>query len=384
MIDAAPSVGAVSAPWDERFMRLALALGERHLGLTWPNPSVGALVVDERGGVPRVVAQGITQPGGRPHAERVALAGAGPAARGATLYVSLEPCSHHGRTPPCADAVREAGVARVVTALEDPDPRVSGRGHALLRAAGIAVTPGLLSDQARRLHRGHVLRVTRGRPAVTLKLARTADGFAARGAHSRRAGGRLLITGETANGRIHLMRAHADAIMVGVGTILGDDPLLTVRLPGLENRSPVRVVIDSRLRTPPTARVVTSAATIPTWVIATEHAPVEAERHLVEAGVEVLKAPASTEGVDLASALNLLGARGITRVFSEGGPRLAGSLIAADLVDDVAVLTSATALGEYGIPAIGPGLRRALEQSFEKVGTETLGPDRLDLFEKVR
>ena len=175
-------------------------------------------------------------------------------ARGATLYVSLEPCAHHGRTPPCVDAIIPAGIARVVTALEDPDPRVSGRGHARLRAAGITVTTGVLADEARRSHRGHIRRIRDGRPATTLKLARTADGFA-----SRLDGPRLMITGEALNARVHLMRAHADAILVGVGTVLADDPLLTVRLPGLEERSPVRVILDSRLRTPPNAQVVTGA-----------------------------------------------------------------------------------------------------------------------------
>src|SRR5688500_5100600 len=161
-------------------MHQALSLGERHLGMTWPNPSVGALVVNLNGGEPRLVAQGVTGAGGRPHAERQALAAAGAAARGATLYVSLEPCAHHGKTPPCIEAIIPAGVARVVTALEDPDPRVSGRGHASLRAAGIAVSTGVLADEARRSHRGHIRRVRDGRPAMTLKLARTADGFASR------------------------------------------------------------------------------------------------------------------------------------------------------------------------------------------------------------
>jgi diaminohydroxyphosphoribosylaminopyrimidine deaminase/5-amino-6-(5-phosphoribosylamino)uracil reductase len=363
---------------DERFMRMAIALGERHLGLTAPNPSVGALVVRKDGAGPLIVSQGVTGRGGRPHAERIALEAAGEAARGATLYVSLEPCSHHGRTPPCVDAILSAGIARVVTALEDPDPRVRGRGHRFLQERGVAVTTGVLADEARRAHRGHILRATEGRPALTLKLARTADGYAA-----RLSGERLLITGERSNGRTHLMRARADAIMVGVGTVLADDPQLTVRLPGLEDRSPVRVILDSRLRTPPSATVARTAREVPTWVIATEAAPSEAEAPLAALGVRVLHAPAREGRLDVAAALRLLAAEGITRVFSEGGPRCAEVLVEEDLVDEFALATSAVPLGEPGVPALGPRLSAALSERFRLVATEDLGPDRLDLYERA-
>lgn len=343
---------------DERFIRLAIALGQRNLGLTWPNPSVGCVVVDESGEVPVIVAQGVTQPGGRPHAERVALAEAGERARGATLYVSLEPCSHHGKSPPCSDAVIASGVARVVSALEDPDDRVAGLGHTLLREAGIAVTEGCLREQAFRAHRGHITRVTKGRPAVMVKLARTTEGFAG---NSR--GARLMITGERANARVHMMRAHADAIMVGIGTVLADDPQLTVRLPGLEARSPVRVVIDSHLRTPPTARVVAGAREIPTWIVATVDAPVEAERALVERGVEVMRVSADAAGhVVLPEALKLLGTRGLTRVFCEGGPGLADSLAQDDLIDQLVLMTGRSARGEGDIPALGMALQERMDE----------------------
>lgn len=366
------------AACDERFMRLALALGARHLGLTWPNPSVGAVLVDVAHGAPRIVAQGITQAGGRPHAERIAVEAAGPAARGATLYVSLEPCSHHGRSPPCADAIIVSGVARVVSALEDPDPRVNGQGHARLRAAGVRVTTGVLAGEARRLHRGHALRVTEGRPAVTLKLAQTKDGYAAR-AH----GPRLLITGERANARTHLLRARADAVLVGVGTILADDPQLTVRLPGLEHRSPVRVVIDSRLRTPPTARVAATARDAPTWIVAAPDAPREAERRLAEAGVRVLRVGADGKGrIVLKPALRLLAEQGLTRVFSEGGPALGDALAAAGLLDEVVLVTGGSALAEEGVPALSPPLRTALDTAFQHVGSEAAGADRFDFFER--
>ena len=376
---AAGAEALAESALDERFMRMALSLGERHLGTTWPNPSVGALVVRGEGEAPLIVGQGVTGAGGRPHAERQALAGAGDAGRGATLYVSLEPCAHHGRTPPCVDAIIPAGIARVVTALEDPDPRVSGRGHARLRAAGITVTTGILADEAHRSHRGHIRRIRDGRPATTLKLARTADGFA-----SRLEGPRLMITGEALNARVHLMRAHADAILVGVGTVLADDPLLTVRLPGLEERSPVRVILDSRLRTPPDAQVVTGAGAVPTWIVAADTAPVAAEQKLSTMGVTVLRVGVDDTGrLDVRQALALLAARGITRVFTEGGPSLADCFARLDLLDEVVVSTGPVPLGEPGRPAIGRDLREALDTRFRPVGSEMAGIDRMDAYERA-
>jgi len=363
---------------DERFMRMALALGERHLGLTWPNPSVGALVVREDGEGPLIVAQGVTERGGRPHAERIALEAAGSAAHRATLYVSLEPCSHHGKTPPCVDAIVAARVARVVTALEDPDPRVRGRGHRFLEARGIEIVTGILAEEARTAHRGHILRTAKGRPAVLLKLAQTADGYAA-----RLSGSRLYITGERSNCRTHLIRAHADAIMVGVGTVLADNPQLNVRLPGLEDRSPVRVILDSRLRIPESAYLVRTAREVPTWVVAVEDAPVEPEHRLVAAGVEVMRVRSRAGRLDVPEALGLLATRGITRVFSEGGPSLGEVLMAHDLVDEFALATSSAPLGEPGVPALGPELRAALKARFRLASIEQLGPDRLERFERV-
>lgn len=362
---------------DERFMRLAIALGERNLGLTWPNPSVGAVIVDESGDAPVILAQGATQPGGRPHAERVALAAAGERARGATLYVSLEPCSHHGKTPPCADGVIEAGIARVVSAIEDPDSRVAGHGHARLRSAGIEVVTGCLEPLARRAHRGHITRVTKGRPAVTVKLARTTEGFA-----GSRQGPRLMITGETANAKIHLMRAHADAIMVGVGTVLADDPRLDVRLPGLENRSPICVVIDARLRTPPSARVVAGAREIPTWIVTTVAAPNEAEKTLVARGVEVLRVSSDETGrVSLPEALALLGTRGLTRVFCEGGPELADALAQADLIDELVLVTGRSARGQGDVPALGLALQDRMD-TLNLSADEQVGSDLFMFWEK--
>ncbi|MFL5158111.1 MAG: bifunctional diaminohydroxyphosphoribosylaminopyrimidine deaminase/5-amino-6-(5-phosphoribosylamino)uracil reductase RibD [Microvirga sp.] len=362
---------------DERFMRLAIALGERNLGLTWPNPSVGSIVVDESGDAPVILSQGATQAGGRPHAERVALAAAGVRAKGATLYVSLEPCSHHGRTSPCADAVVEAGVTRVVSALEDPDSRVAGLGHARLREAGIDVTGGCLARDARRAHIGHITRVTKGRPAVTVKLARSTEGFA-----GSRQGLRLMLTGAIANAKVHLMRAHADAIMVGVGTLLADDPLLNVRLPGLEARSPIRIVVDSHLRTPPTAGVVAGARDIPTWIVTTVTAPVAAEKALTEHGVEVMRVAAGESGrVLLPEALELLGTRGITRVFCEGGPELADALAEADLVDELVLVTGRSARGQGDVPALGPSLQDRIDH-LDCRAEEQIGPDLFMFWER--
>lgn len=360
-------------------MREALALGADHLGLTWPNPSVGAILVSHASGAPEIVGRGATQPGGRPHAERVAIDAAGPRAKGATLYVTLEPCSHHGKTPPCAEAVIAAGIARVVYALPDPDPRVSGRGAALLRQAGIAVTAGVLAEEAARDHLGHVTRVTKGRPAIHLKLARTPDGFAAASGPQR-----LIITGPAAQEHVHHLRVHADAIMVGVATVLADDPQLTVRLPGLEARSPVRVVVDARLALPTEAALVRSAGAPPTWVVTTIDAPVETERRLVGLGAEVMRVGADDAGrVRLDEAVRLLAARGITRLFSEGGPRLADALAGADLVDEVTLLTGPTPLAAPGLPAVGPALAHHMATHMVRRADGALGADRIETYERV-
>ncbi|MBO0757016.1 MAG: bifunctional diaminohydroxyphosphoribosylaminopyrimidine deaminase/5-amino-6-(5-phosphoribosylamino)uracil reductase RibD, partial [Bradyrhizobiaceae bacterium] len=254
------------------FMTVALALGRRAFGNAWPNPAVGAVLIRNENGVPIVVGRGWTQPGGRPHAETEALRRAGGAARGATLYVTLEPCSHHGKTPPCADAIIAAGVIRVVSALEDPNPEVAGRGHARLRAQGVRVDVGLGAEEAARAHAGHITRVRFGRPHLTLKLAISADNKVA-------LAGRIptAISGPAARDFVHLMRAQNDAIMVGIGTVMSDDPLLTCRLPGMERRSPVRVVLDPRLRLPLTSALARTAEAVRTWVIAGPDAPRAAE-----------------------------------------------------------------------------------------------------------
>jgi len=339
---------------DERFMAAALSFGRRAMGTCAPNPAVGALIVRE--GV--VVGRGVTSPGGRPHAERNAIDDAGDAARGATLYVTLEPCAHAGRGPPCAEAIIAAGLARVVSAMKDPDPRTAGRGHELLREAGIEVVIGAGSEAALCVHLGHLLRVTEGRPAVALKLARTADGYAAGDEHDPR----LAITGEAANARVQVMRAMHEAIMIGIGTALADDPLLTVRLPGMKAIKPLRVVLDARLRLPLRSRLGVTARDYPTLVVTSEEAPSESAKALEDIGFEIARIERARAGrLDLRAALRLLAERGVARVFSEGGPRIASALIGQNLADEVILFTAQKPLGRPGLPALDASALVALE-----------------------
>ena len=356
-------------------MALALMLGRRGLGRTWPNPAVGAVIVKD--GV--IVGRGWTQKGGRPHAEIEVLRRAGDAARGATLYVTLEPCSHHGKSPPCADAVIAAGIARVVSALEDPNPKVAGEGHARLRAAGIAVEVGVGAEAARHDHAGHIRRVTDGRPHVTLKLAISADGKV--GGPCRTP---VVITGEAARDRVHLLRARSDAIMVGIGTALADDPLLTCRLPGMEQNSPVRIVLDSKLRLPAGSRLVRTAREVPVWVIAGHQASRATEEALQAAGVEVLRAPDSDPSLDISAALRLIAERGITRLMAEGGPTLAVALLDADLVDEAVLFQSPKVVGSDGVDALEGLPLTALTQSprLRCVASEPVGADTRQVYER--
>ena len=363
----------VSADVDRRFMELALTLGRRGLGRTWPNPAVGAVIVKD--GV--IVGRGWTQPGGRPHAEVEALRRAGDAARGATLYVTLEPCSHYGKSPPCADAVIAAGIARVVSALEDPNPEVAGQGFSQLRATGIAVDVGVGAAAARRDHAGHILRMTAGRPHVLLKLAISADGKAAA------AGGKpVAITGEAVRDRVHCLRARSDAIMVGIGTVLTDDPLLTCRLLGMAKYSPVRVVLDTTLRLPVGARLVQTAHYTPTWVVAGAQAPPEAENVLLAHGVEVLRSPASVHRIDLKDALEFLAAKGITRLMVEGGPALAAAFLAADLVDEAILFHAPKIIGTDGVDALASDSASALTSRLKLVAREPVGADTQETYER--
>lgn len=331
---------------DRRHMALALALGRRGLGAVWPNPAVGAVIV--AGG--RIVGRGWTQPGGRPHAEAVALARAGDAARGATAYVTLEPCAHvSARGPACSDSLIAAGIARVVSAMEDPDLRSAGQGHARLHAAGVAVTTGCLAQEAAQDHAGFALRITAGRPLVTLKLATTLDGRIATATGASR-----WITGPQARRDVHALRARHDGVMVGAGTARADDPDLTVRDLGIAPQ-PVRVVLDSRLTTSPDSRLGHTARAIPVWLCHGPSAPVAARQAWSASGARLIEVAVDVAGrADTSAALGALAAAGLTRILCEGGAGLAAALLGADLVDAVHIYTAGRAFGGDGLAAIGP------------------------------
>lgn len=365
-------------------MRAALAIGRRGLGNAAPNPAVGCVVVRDDGGGPVIVGRGWTRPGGRPHAETEAIAQAGSLCAGATAYVTLEPCSHIGRTGPCADALARAGIARVVGAIRDPDPRVAGRGFRMLETYGLSVSEGLCEDEARDAHIGHIMRITRGRPSVTLKIAQSADRKA-----SGPDGRPIRITGPDADRRVHIMRSEADGIIVGIGTALADDPALTVRLPGLGRASPVRIVFDSGLALPPTSRLAATARDLPTWILSSEDASAAAEAALRDCGVDVIRVPrersvagpARHRRVDPGPALRLLGARGLTRVLVEGGPTLAASLATADLVDELVTFTSPDAIGE-GVDAFRPGIVSTLSARLPRRSSHVVGRDLMTILRR--
>jgi diaminohydroxyphosphoribosylaminopyrimidine deaminase/5-amino-6-(5-phosphoribosylamino)uracil reductase len=358
---------------DARFMALALNLGRRNLGHTWPNPAVGAVIVKD--GV--IVGRGWTQEGGRPHAEVEALRRAKKAAQGATMYVTLEPCSHQGKTPPCADAVIRAGIARVVSALQDPNPDVAGQGHERLRAKGIAVDIGLGAEQARRVHAGHIMRVQKARPHVTLKLAVSADGKV--GLAGRKP---VAITGEQARTRVFQMRAASDAIMVGIGTVLSDNPQLTCRLPGMFERSPVRVVLDAGLKLPLATSLVATVRETPTWVFTSSQPSAIAEEILQQRGCRVFRVGAADGRLDLEDVLKVLAGEGITRLMVEGGPRVAGAVAAAKLVDELVLLRGPKTIGADGIEPLEGMPLNGLTGQLRACGSERLGPDVLETYER--
>ncbi|AZV80487.1 bifunctional diaminohydroxyphosphoribosylaminopyrimidine deaminase/5-amino-6-(5-phosphoribosylamino)uracil reductase RibD [Parasedimentitalea marina] len=348
-------------------MALALSLGRRGMGLCWPNPAVGCVVV--QGG--RIVGRGWTQPGGRPHAETVALAQAGAQAKGATAYVTLEPCSHQGKTPPCAQALIEAGISRVVAAIEDSDPRVSGQGFEQLRRSGIDVRTGVMAEQAARDHAGFFLRTEQGRPLVTLKLASSFDGrIATSTGHSQ------WITGPEARRSVHAMRARHDAVMVGAGTARADDPSLTVRDLGVAQQ-PVRVVISRHLDLPLLSQLARTAKDVPLWLCHGPGADIERLKAWEGLGAKLLPCAVRGTQVDAADILQQLGSAGLTRVFCEGGGALAASLLAADLVDELIGFTAGLGIGADGLPMIGTlGLTR-LEQAlrYQLIETRQVGQD---------
>jgi diaminohydroxyphosphoribosylaminopyrimidine deaminase / 5-amino-6-(5-phosphoribosylamino)uracil reductase len=353
-------------------MRAALALARRSLGRTWPNPAVGCVIM--RNGA--VLGRGRTQDGGRPHAEVDAIGQAtGVSLKGATVYVTLEPCSHHGRTPPCAEALVAAGVAKVFSALEDPDPRVSGAGHARLRAAGIEVEVGEGAREAAEINAGFLLRVREGRPLFHLKLATSLDGRIATSSGESR-----WITGAAARADGHRLRAAHDAILIGSGTALADDPELTCRLAGLEARSPLRVVLDSKALLPATSKLAASARKIPVWLLCTTAAPIDARNTLAACGVQVIEVAADDAGrVDATAAARTLGGKGLTRVLVEGGGGVSASLLQAGLVDRISCYQAGIVLGGDGRSAVAALSEGRLDfaprfdlQSQRKVGSDTL------------
>jgi diaminohydroxyphosphoribosylaminopyrimidine deaminase/5-amino-6-(5-phosphoribosylamino)uracil reductase len=362
---------------DRRFMGIALALARRGVGNTWPNPTVGCVVVRDGAAVGR----GWTQKGGRPHAETEALKRAGAAAKDATAYVTLEPCAHHGQTPPCAEALIQAGIARCVVATGDPDPRVGGRGIAMLKSAGIAVDENCRKAEADEINAGFFLRVRDARPLVTLKLATTLDGrIATKSGESR------WITGEASRRRSHLMRASHDAILVGSNTVAADDPELTCRLPGLAAHSPVRVIFDARLNLPLTAKLVTTARETPTWIVVGPEAPAERRRALEEAGVVVIVQPLNAAGhTDAKAAIAELARRGVTRVLCEGGAGLAATLLRERLVDRLAWFHAPRIMGDDGLGAAAALGIAALKDmpGFVRISVETCGEDVLETYARA-
>ena len=323
-------------------MALALALGRRGQGRVWPNPSVGAVIVKDG----RILGRGRTADGGRPHAEVVALTQAGAAAKGATAYVTLEPCAHHGQTPPCAEALTKAGLARVVVATGDPDPRVNGQGLALLKSAGIEVATGVLEAEAQRDLQGFLSRVTRGRPSLTLKLASSLDGRIA-----TRTGDSQWITGPEARRQVHVMRSTHDAVLVGAGTARADDPTLTVRGLGVTHQS-VRVVLSNALDLPASGNLAQTAKDSPVWILHGRDAPSDRVTAWQAAGAQCFEVAATDGRIDLAAALQTLGDNGLTRVLCEGGGELAASLLKRDLVDDLVVFSAGAVLGGEGLSSV--------------------------------
>ncbi|MBL1436427.1 MAG: bifunctional diaminohydroxyphosphoribosylaminopyrimidine deaminase/5-amino-6-(5-phosphoribosylamino)uracil reductase RibD [Rhodobacteraceae bacterium] len=356
---------------DRRWMQLALTLGARGLGQVAPNPAVGCVIVKDG----RVLGRGWTQPSGRPHAETVALAQAGDA-RGATVFVTLEPCAHEGKTPPCANALIKAGITRLVCPIADPDTRVSGKGFAMLRAAGITVEIGLMEPEARAANAGFLLTKEQNRPFITLKLAASLDGRIATATGESR-----WITGPASRRYVHHLRATHDAVMIGRGTAEADNPMLDIRDLGLAHANPVRIVLDSQLTLSPSGRLAQTAPKIPLWIC---HAPsASGADNWSQTGVTLVETPASPNGLNLRKLLQTLAAKGLTRILVEGGGQLAASLIEANLVDRLEVFHAGLLLGAKSTPALAALPFNALADfpRFSLIETRTLDRDNLSIWE---
>lgn len=361
--------GIVPEALDRRIMAAAIRLSRWHLGLTGTNPSVATLIVRDDGHGPRFIGRGVTAVGGRPHAETEALAEAGEGARGATAYVTLEPCAHHGRTPPCAEALIAAGIKRVVGAAADPDARVSGRGYALLRKAGIDVTENVLAAEAEEVMAGYLTRSSQGRPFVTLKLAVSADGMI-----GRRGGGQLAITGSVARAQVHVMRAEHDAILVGIGTVVEDDPELTCRLPSMSSRSPVRIVLDTHGRMPADCALLKTAMRQPVLIVAGPDVPEDHKHELQALGAGFLGAEIHRDRIALPELLEDLAARGIQSLLVEGGAEIAGAFLDEGLVDRISLFAGNCKIG--GDAVASPVTGRSVPPEFSLTRQAAFGEDR--------
>ena len=348
---------------DQNMMTVAIGLAERHIGRTWPNPSVGCVIVQnslDHATLPKIIGRGVTALGGRPHGETIALAEAGARAKGATAYVTLEPCCHHGETPPCTDALIEAGIKRVVIGMIDPDPRMDGGGVRRLRQAGIAVTQLKLTNElALRCHAlvaGFVTRMQQNRPLVSVKIASSLDArIATPNGESR------WITGYAARQRGHLLRARHDAIMIGSESVLADNPMLDCRLPAMGDWSPIRIVLDGRLRLPLAAKLVKTGHALPTWLFTDEahlnpakspHLAAKIEQ-LTDAGVKIFGVARRADGrLDLAEFLTILAQQGLTSVLVEGGGQVIASIIRQNLMDRLYWFRAPLVIGGNGVAAI--------------------------------
>ena len=356
-------------------MRHALVLARRGLGQVWPNPAVGCLIVRDG----RVVGRGWTQLGGRPHAEAEALARASVAARNATAYVTLEPCCHSGKTPPCTEALISAGLSRIVIAIRDPDPRVAGKGVAVLRNAGIEVFEGVLSGAAGDLNAGFLKKVTVGRPLITLKTSVSVDGRIATAAGSSQ-----WVTGDRARFDAHMLRAQYDAILVASSTAVADNPMLTCRLPGMERQSPVRILLDAHRRVPNELALFRSAKKVPLWIftVIDENNPsnVEAARH--GAKIKVVRQDQSGQGVDLAQTMEQISNAGITRLLVEAGGQLGGALLRSLLVDQIVVYRAPSLIGGDGVSLVDSlGVRDVADALFlERIGTKLIDRDIVETY----
>lgn len=361
---------------DRRFMAAAIRFARWHQGRTGSNPSVATLIVREIDGAPVIIGRGVTAVGGRPHAEPQALAEAGELSRGATAYVTLEPCAHHGRTPPCAEALVSAGISRVVAAASDPDDRVSGRGYQILRDAGIDVEENVLAEEAARDLAGYLTRRMKSRAHVTLKLALSRNGKI-----GRRDGGQVLITGEVSNRQVHALRAQSDVILIGIGTAINDDPSLTCRIDGLEDRSPIRLVLDTQLKLPATSKLVRTAREVPLWLATSAAQDHPARAGLAAAGVDFIACETHEDLIALPELLEDLAARGLSSVLVEGGEQVARAFLAEGLVDRLILLTGETDMDGEAVDV--PFAPASSPPGFRKIASMTFGADRMDEFERL-